>query len=126
MATIEGIPEPKILHRGETYRLILSMSEFHRGNTMAVELAPKIIKGERLALTVFVYAPQMKFQNTEVFWKIPTKGRLTPLELEFVPEETGQGIITVELEQDNRWLGRIEKKIEVRQSMTEGESNVRD
>ncbi len=112
-AAIEGVPEPEILHLGKAYRLVLSLNELHQRNAIPVELTPKIA-GERISLTVFVYAPQMRFQNTELFWKIPAKGSPSPLELEFVPEEVGQLTITIELEQDNRWLGRIEKKVEVR------------
>jgi nucleoside phosphorylase len=49
--------------------------------------------------------------NSEAYWEIPHQGRPRPFLIEVTPQFEQKAIITIDLEQDKRWLGRIEKEV---------------
>ena len=112
-AVIEGEPEPEFLHCSETYRLVLRISDVPQPNSIPIEIEPRITKGGLLVLNVSIYAPQVKFPSTETIWKIPAKGHIRPLVLEFIPQEAGKRTISLEI-QSNSWMKAVSIEQQIR------------
>lgn len=95
---------------GVAFQLTLRLEEERVPGAISIWLPPQAIRQGGI-IKVFTFAPKFKLQESESHWRIPASGHPAPLALEMVALEVGEWICSVELEQDYRWLGRIERHI---------------
>jgi ActR/RegA family two-component response regulator len=112
VASFEGVMEEQSLRIGVSYTLSIRLQDSREVGASAIWLAPPVGKRNRIQLKVFIHAPQMSLRpDSESYWEIPHQGRQRPFCVEVTPQAEQKAIIMIDLEQDNRWLGRIEKEV---------------
>jgi len=101
---------------GQTYHINLSIQDNPSGNTVGVYLAPQGNKrGRAVKLHLYAHAKGLKVgPEVERYWDIPfSTERPKPCNFLVTPGKIGQSDILIEIDQDNRFLGRIQIKFDV-------------
>jgi ActR/RegA family two-component response regulator len=115
LATLEKLDKGTPLKVGEVYKLRLTLQDNRESGATGIRLVPGSAKKGRILLKIFVHAPHMKLlTETEVFWGISPSEHPKPLIVELIPQVAQKTVIVIDIEQERRWLGRIEKEIEVK------------
>jgi len=101
------------LEVGKTYSVSLSIQETAVRNATPIYLEPLEEKRGRIRLHLFVHAPQMRLNpGAEGYWNIPmTMERPPRFQFWITPQNEGENEITIEIDQNRRWLGRIKLHI---------------
>lgn len=100
---------------GQTYHVNLSIQDTPSENAVGVDLAPQGSKKGRIKLHLAVHAKGIKVEpETERYWDIPlSTERPRPCSFFITPENAGHNDITIEIDRENRWQGRIQMKLVV-------------
>ncbi|MCE7904292.1 MAG: response regulator [Anaerolineae bacterium CFX3] len=101
---------------GQTYQMVFSIQDTpSEDNAIGVVLMPRGGMKRKTALRLSVHAKEMKIEpETERDWDIPLSiERPGPCYFLITPESAGTHNITIEIDQENRWLGRISMKVDV-------------
>jgi len=100
---------------GQTYHVNLSIQDTPSQNAVGVNLMPRGSKKGKVRLRLSVHTKGIKVEpETERYWDIPLSTE-SPMPCYFliIPENAGRNRITIEIEQENRWLGRISLNLDV-------------
>jgi len=100
---------------GQTYHVNLSIQDTPSENAVGVDFTPQGSKKGKIKLRLSVHAKGIKVKpETERYWDIPlSTERPRPCNFLITPENAGHNDITIEIDQENRWLGRIHMKFDV-------------
>ncbi len=118
-AQINHLNEPEQLVAkgvtGKTYHVNLSIQDNPSENAVGINLLPQGNKRGKIKLHVYIQANGMKVApEVERYWNIPlSTERPEPCSFLVTPEKSGRNDIVVEIDQENRWLGRIQMKLDV-------------
>jgi len=114
LVSFNEVSEGRPLQVGTPYTLSIRLQDSREVGATAVWLAPPTGKHRRIQIKVFIHATQMKLRpDSEAYWDIPHLGRPQPFMVEVTPQAAQRAFLVIDLEQDNRWLGRIEKEVDV-------------
>lgn len=108
---------------GQTYHVNLSVQDTPSENAVGVNLVPQGNKKGKVKLHLYVHAKGMKVgPEVERYWDIPLSiERPESCNFSITPEKFGRSNIVIEIDQENRWLGRIQMKLDV-ESQSLGEN----
>jgi len=109
---------------GQTYQINFSIQDAPSENSVGVNLASQGIKKGKIQLHLSVQTKGIRVRpETERFWDIPlSTERPGPCYFLITPENTGHHDIAIEIDQENRWLGRVQIRLNVEfQSMGENQ-----
>ncbi len=100
---------------GQTYHINLSVQDNPSENAVGINLALQGSKKGKIRLRLSVHAKGIKIKpETERYWDIPLSTECPqPCHFLITPENVGHNDITIEIVQENRWLGRIQMKLDV-------------
>jgi DNA-binding NtrC family response regulator len=100
---------------GQTYHVNLSIQDSPSENSVGFYLAPQGSKKGKIKLHLTVQAKGIKVEpETERYWDIPlSTERPQPCHFSITPENTGRKDIIIEIDQENRWMGRIQMKVNI-------------
>jgi ActR/RegA family two-component response regulator len=106
--------ETEKLSPGKKYRLELTLQNARQPGSVGVWLLPKAEKRGGVQFKVFIYAPGMRLEpNAEAYWEIPSSRQIQPFSTDVIPRIAGNGMIMIELEQDNGWVWRLTRQVVV-------------
>lgn len=100
---------------GQTYHVSLSIQDIPSENAIGVHLAPQGSKKGKIKLHLSVHAKGIKVEpETERYWDIPLSiERPKPCSFLITPEIAGRNDITIEIDREYHWLGRIHVNLDV-------------
>ena len=103
---------------GKTYHVNLSIQDSPSENAVGISLLPQGNKKGNIKLHLYIHVKGMKVgPEVERYWNIPlSTERPEPCNFLITPEELGRNDIVIEIDQENRWLGRIQMKLDVEYS----------
>ena len=104
---------------GQTYQVDLSIQNAPTQGAVGIFLPPQRQKRGKLRLQLFIYAEHMKLEpGSEAYWQIPLEvERPESFKFSITPNEPGKKNITIDIEQDRRWLGRVSMPFQVQQKL---------
>lgn len=110
-----SIPKEKLNYKiGEKCILELEIQDKWRAEATPVSFSPQHGAYGKSLIKVFTFAPSCKIiSGTERFWDVSKSNPNKKFLIEFIPQTEGEVKISIDLDQDNRWIGRIEKTIQV-------------
>ncbi len=102
---------------GQTYHVNISIQDTPSENAVGIYLVPQGNKKGKIKLRLSVRAKGIKVEpETERYWDIPlSTERPQPCNFSITPENIGHKDIIIEIDQENRWLGRLQMKLYVEQ-----------
>jgi DNA-binding NtrC family response regulator len=100
---------------GKTYHINFSIHDTPSENAVGVHCVPQGSKKGKIKLHLAVHAKGIKVEpETERYWNIPlSTERPQPCHFSITPENKGRKDIIIEIDQENRWVGRIQMKFDV-------------
>ena len=97
------------LQLGKTYTVSLSIQDGPAIDSQRIWLLPRQVKKGEVHLHLFIHAERMKVSPAvDGYWHIPLSSeRPRSFEFSITPQSGGENELTIELDHDRRWLGRI-------------------
>jgi len=94
---------------GSRYNVSLSIQDSPVAGATAIWLSPQEEKKGKIQLHFFMHAKQMHLDPvSEAYWDVSLSGqRQRPFKFSIIPQVSGKHEITIEMDQNHRWLGRI-------------------
>jgi DNA-binding NtrC family response regulator len=103
------------LRVGESYTVLLSIFDTPVSGATPVQLSTREEKKGHVQLHLFAYARYIRFDPaSEFYWDIPLKiERPHHLKIVICPQVEGPARITIDIDENHRWLGRVELTVNV-------------
>jgi ActR/RegA family two-component response regulator len=106
--------ETDVLTIDNKYRLLVQLQDLYRSGSTRIDLSSIWDNKGWTQLKLFIFAEEMKLlADSEAYWDIPFQGNSHPFTIELIPKVKGNKKISVDLEHENQWLGRIEKDVKI-------------
>ena len=104
------------LQSGKTYTVSLSIQDGPASNSQRIWLLPRQVKKGEIHLHLFIHAERMKVSPAvDGYWHIPLSSERPPsFEFSITPQSSGDNELTIEIDHDRRWLGRVSLRVQVR------------
>jgi response regulator RpfG family c-di-GMP phosphodiesterase len=96
------------------YRLLVQLQDVYKPGSTRIDLSSIWDNKGWTQLKLFIFAEEMKLlADSEAFWDIPLQENTHQFTIELIPKVKGTKKISVDLEHEKRWLGRIEKEVKI-------------
>jgi ActR/RegA family two-component response regulator len=114
LPSFSGVSPSQEVHPGQTFFIELEIQDQWSPGAIDIRFSPQPGRHGVTRLNVFTYAPGYKLVSvSERYWEIPRNGARKPFQIELIPEQPGERKVCIDLDQDNRWLGRVEVELKI-------------
>ncbi len=114
LPSFPGVSPGQEVHTGQTFLIELEIQDQWSPGAIDVRFAPQPGRHGVTRLNVFTYAPGCRLvSESERYWEITRSGARKPFQIELIPEQPGVRKVSIDLDQDNRWLGRVELELKI-------------
>lgn len=101
--------------KGILYNMDLTIHDSPENDATMILLWPSEEKNRKIQLHLFIHAEQMTLDlGTEIYWEVsPSIVRPNTISFPVIPQQAGEKQLTIELNQNHRFLGRIVVKLRI-------------
>ena len=103
---------------GEPCKINLLAQDAPVQNALLISLLPNENKKKKMQLHLFIHTENIKVEpDSEMYWEIPfSNKRNNQFEFTIIPQKPGINDLTIEIDQNHFWMGRINMVVNAMQS----------